>query len=374
MKVITYLLYGDNRSYQLELAFSVLSALRFLRNGEDVTVSIISDRADLGFDLPIDRIHISSEEIVAWTQNGTYNHRAKILALIKAIDHYQAPTILIDTDTYFTDNPMKLFQFVSPQASLMHDFETVIGEHPLWQPLFAGFNNNLDEKQNDSISFDDVTVSPQSPMFNSGVVGVDVANRSLLNKALELLDRLHTTFSVFNTEQFALGTVLNQATKLSVCPEIVKHYWGHERDFIHTQVSHFLETYSLKQLDSFLDRLPALELGYPYKPLSAKLATRFLSLIHQWDHDYRFAYLAYCSALHYAKTNVAYANIWTKIARRSIDLCLEKHPEIQADDRRFRLFLARSQRHFRQFSPSNIDALTWLAPDMKQHWLTFWQG
>lgn len=373
MKVITYLLYGDNRSYQLELAFSVLSALRFLRHQTDCIISVISDREDIGFDLPIDRIPVSAQEIAAWTQNGAYHHRAKILALMKAIDHYQAPTVLIDTDTYFLNNPLHLFQFVSPDGSLMHDFEYTVGDHPLWQPLFQYLEREKAEKRSDGMTYSGVQISPQLSMFNSGVVGIDVSHRSRLDQALELLDRLYEIVPIFNTEQFALGAVLSQATNLSICPHLVKHYWGHERNFIHAQLANHLQTYSLQQLEPFLDTLPNWEIGYPAKPWRAKLSARFLSLLHRWDQDYRFAYLAYRSALHYAKTNVTYANIWAQIARQSIDFCLEKHPNIQATDRAFQAFQAQTQRHFRQFNPTNISALTWMPTETKQQWHTLWQ-
>jgi hypothetical protein len=372
MTVITYLLYGDNRTYQLELAFSVLSALRFLRHQADCTISVISDRDDIGFDLPIDRIGVSAQEIADWTQGGVYPHRAKILALMKAIDHYQAPTVLIDTDTYFLKNPLELFQFISPDASLMHNFECTIGDHRLWQPMF----NSLEPEKLEQIyqtTSNDIRISPQLPMFNSGVVGIDISHRSLLDQALALLDRLYEVFPVFNTEQFALGVVLSQATNLSICPHLVKHYWGYERRFIHTQLADYLQNYSINYLDTFLETLPNLEIGYPPKPWRAKLAARCLSLLHGWNQDYRFAYLAYRSALYYAKTNVPYANIWAQIARRSIDLCLEKHPELQATDRSFQAFQTQTQHYFHEFSPTNISRLRWMQPNTQQQWQTLWQ-
>jgi hypothetical protein len=366
MPVIAYLLYGDNRTYQLELALSVLSALRFLQNHEAITIAVLSDRADLGFELPVERLPISSEEIAEWTGGGTYNHRAKILALMKAIDHYQAPTVLMDTDTYFIASPIQLFQRVAPQHTLMHAFEYQLGQTPLWQPLFEKFGSA-------SMMIAGIQISPTAPMYNSGVVGLDPTDRSLLNRSLELLDQLHSTFPIFNAEQFALGAVLNQTTNLAVCPDVVKHYWGHERNFIHVQSNDYLQNYSLDTLNTHLAALPSWQLGYPDKPLSAKLNTRLLSLLHRWHPDYRFAYLAYCSALHYARTHVPYANLWSNVALRSLELFLEKHPEMQADDRHWQQFLQTAQRHFRHFRPTRLQSLPWLTPELQQTWSHFWQ-
>lgn len=371
MKVLVYLLYGDKQEYQLELAFSMISALRFLKKSQDsITISVMTDRPNLlsnfGFDLPIDQVMLSQDEIAIWTQAGSYNHRAKIFALLKALDHYQAPVALVDTDTYFISSPAQLFDRISPVQSVMHDFEYKIGDRPLWRPIVEQIVNGLE--------FEGMTLSPQSPMFNSGVVGIDPANRSLLEQSLRVLDKVYSLSPIFNVEQFALGIVLNQHTNLSLSADIVKHYWGLERDFIHLQSSRLLANSTSADLESLLVNLESLELGCPSKSFKDRTVSRLLALIKRWDDDYRFAHLSYRCALSYAAKDAGYANAWAKVAlsamQSSIDATL-RNPE--RSRLKFAHRLSSMQRDFRKFNPSHIDALRWLEPSVRRDWLEFWQ-
>lgn len=365
MKVLAYLIYGNKREYQLELALSVLSALRFLKKSqgksqESITISVITDRPNLEFDLPVDRILISQEEFAAWTQGGSYPYRAKILALMKAIDHYQSPVALVDTDTYFLESPVRLFDRVSPQGSVMHDFEYEICNKSYWKPVV--------EQLGTGIEIAGVSVSPRSPMFNSGVIGVDVANRSVLDRALAVMDKVYALSPIFNVEQFALGVALHQETTLSTSADLVWHYWGMERGFIHVQTARLLQNSSFANLESLLANLAALQLGSPAKPFQDKAVSRWLGLIKGWSDDYRFAHLAYRCALAYASKDQAYANAWAQVALSAVKTTIDE----AMPDRS--LTLSAVQKDLRQFNPNHIQALDWLEPPVKQRWLGFWQA
>jgi hypothetical protein len=367
MKILAYLIYGDIQEYQLELALSVLSALRFLKQGqESITISVLTDRPDLKFDLPVDRILISPEEFAEWTQGGSYNYRAKVLALMKAIDFYQGPVALVDTDTYFRQSPARLFDRVSPQVSVMHKFEYEICNQPYWQPVV--------QQLGDGIEIEGVQISPQSPMFNSGVIGVDVSHRSLLDKCLAVLDKVYVLSPIFNVEQFALGVVLNQYTQLSTSADLVWHYWGMNRGFIHVQTARLLQNFTPAKLESVLAELATLPLGAPPKSFQDKAVGRFLGFTKGWDDDYRFAYLSYRCALAYAIQDRDYANVWAKVALGGVKKSIEAEagtiaPAITNCSRP----PATLQGDFRLFNPAHIDRLDWLEPAVKQAWMEFWQ-
>lgn len=363
MKVIAYLLYGDSKEYQLELSFSILSALRLLKdNHGEVIISIISDRKDFSPNLPVDHIKLSQSELAEWTRNGTYNHRAKICALMKALDYYQTPVIMIDTDTYFIDNPNKLFERVSPQKSVMHCFENyMIGDKPFWRPIV--------EKIGDGIEIEGVCVSPQSPMFNSGVIGVDIANRKLIEKSLFLTDKLTSISPIFNIEQFSLGAVLNQDTNLLFSNDIVEHYHGYKRDFIHVQISKLLEDFKAAPLETLIAASNTLELDFPRKSLRDKIVTRLLALIKHWDGNYRFAYLAYRSALYYASKNTGYANAWANVALLMAKIIVNESVENKQNPA---LLLTNMRHDFQEFRKDTIEALAWIDSDVRSNWIRFW--
>lgn len=366
MRVIAYLLYGEKKEYQLEVFFSILSALRLLgEHRDEVTISIISDRDDFDPNLPIDFIPLSKAELAEWTQQGRYNHRAKLFALQKLLAHYQSPVVLIDTDTYFLRNPIHLFERISAQRTVMHhlEYEYVINEQREW--------HTLAEKLDDGIEIDSIYLSRYSPMFNSGVIGVDVRHQGLLTKAIHILDQLYAASPVFNVEQFAVGAVLDQSTELAEASDIVRHYYGFSRDFIHVYIARLFPDFTAATLKTLLDSdlkplSPDQEL--PYRPMLPRLLSRWQGLFKQWNVVYRFAYLAYHCAFAYAAKDAKYAAVWAKIALQALRFALAhcNLPQQQS-------LLANIQSDFRRFQPDTITMLPWLDSKTKRAWIQFWQ-
>ena len=345
MKVLAYFLYGGDREYQQELEFSVLSALRFLKHQDNIAIRVICDSDCVGVHLPIERLVFSPTEFASWTRDRTYFFRAKIGALLKGIDHYQCPIVLLDTDTFFTDHPAKLFERVSPTRSLMHQYESTLQDSPEpgWKPILekVGYTEIAG-----------VTVTPESSMYNSGVIGVDPAQRSQLEIAFEILDQLYDIAPVFNVEQFAVGAALGQST-LSTCTDVVEHYWGAQKDFIRVQIAKAIERGEVEKL---LTQIPPFQRVYPKVRKRDRILTG-LSFFKHRNNNYRRAQLAYRSALFYATQDANYANAWASNALQALKI--SNHLAEQSD--------------FQHFRQNSIHTLSWLSPSVKRSWIKFWQ-
>lgn len=354
MRILAYLFYGNKTEYEWELLFSVYSALRQMRSHpQDVKICVISDRPSL--DLPIDHLTFSPAEFTAWTTSphGVYNHRIKVHALMKVLDHYQSPVALVDTDTYFTDHPAKLFDRISPQKTVMNFEYPPVGEDDLWVPMM--------EHIRDGIEISGVNISPTSKMFNSGVIGVDPSHRELLERSLAVIDDLYGRSPIFNIEQFAVGVTLHQFTQLSTCEDLLEHYYGPSRSFIHLQISRVFQTFTAASLERQLNHPEPIQVGYPAKALPDKIIARILGLARRWQQDYRFAYLAYRSAFFYAPQDADYANVWATTALQTLQFAGNTRT------------LNGVQRDFRRFGEGAIESLAWLEPQVKHKWLQFWQ-
>lgn len=365
MKVLAFLSYGNKKEYQWELFLSIFSALKQLRaNHEtDVIISVISDRDDLDPQLPIDHLKFSPEEFAQWTQtpSGFFNHRAKINAILKALDHYQLPIVYVDTDTYFLDNPAKLFERVSAENTVMHHLEcSRIEDEPIYPPIV--------EKIGDGVTIDSVYLSRASIMFNAGVIGLLPIHRPLLEKALNLTDELYGIAPLFNLEQFSVSAALNQYTKVSASDDIIRHYFGPSRHFFHLQSSRLFPDFTAATLEKLLSDSTSPEVGYPRKSLSDQVMTKLQAFLKHWDDEYRFAYLAYRSALSIALKDVGYANVWAATALRSLKRLTIQDETSQNSPPR----LAALQHDFKQFRPNKINSLAWLEPNVKSEWLDFW--
>jgi hypothetical protein len=363
MQVLAYLFYGEKKEYKLELFYSVLSALKQLRisGDENIKICVISDRPGFDPDLPLDFLYFSPEEYQRWTQctNGTeYNHKVKIHALIKLLEHYQCPVALIDTDTYFLDNPDRIFQAISPQQTVMHclEYQHLI-DHALWEPMMA--------KIGDGIEIDGLRVTPQSSMFNSGVIGVEPCHIPLLEKALAVVDDLYARSPIFNIEQFAVGVSLQSGTQVATCEPLLEHYYGGIRSFVHFQIAQIFPDFTAATLEKLLTAPIPTKIDYPSKTIPDQVITKVLAAVRRWNPDYRFAYLSYRSAFSNATKDPECASLWSDTALQM----LKSSQMIYGG-----LTVQHLDRDFRQFSADQIESWSWLKQEVKNNWLLFWNS
>lgn len=346
MNTIAYLVYGNKPEYKLELTYSVLSAVHFLR-GElsNTRIVLITDEANRRTDLPVEHLLFTEKDFAGRTRSGVYSHEAKVHALLAAMDHFGGAVVLVDTDTYFLSHPSKLFERVGPGKALMHAVDGTLGQFDYWRPILSTITGPVAGHN----------VSHQSNMFNSGVVGVDQSARATMDAVIPIINKLHKVSPVFNIEQFAFTAVLEKAFELSICPDIVYHYWGYERRFIHTQIREMFPSFESEIFDRNVDDLPPV--GYPDNSMLNQVLSRLKALQRRQGGDYRFAYLSYRNAL--SSSHKAFANDW---AHTTLDLLVRNkfNPlHIQAD--------------FRQMGPEQLNAHQWIEPETKQRWEDYWR-
>jgi hypothetical protein len=361
MKVLAYLMFGMRSEYETELIFSALSALRWTSGTPGITLCVVTDRPSSLSRLSVDTLYVSSEEIARWTHNGRSIFRAKPCALLRVLAHYAAPCVLIDTDTYFIRNPLQLFERISPNDSLMHASDGYrIGDTQLWSPILPFI---------DEMSCGEVPVSRSSEMLNSGAIGLHPQNAALIEKAIVLMDRLHAHTPIFNIEQFAIGAALQTKTKVHTCEDILEHYWGYRRPFIHLQIQRFLDASSSLELTEWIEHSASVETGFPAGPLFDRIITKLRAIYSRWDGDYQFAYLACRLARAYSEKDSQIASIWAATALASLERSLMTESG-GSNRRQAKQRLSKSD--FRSFTAPAFDNLRWLAGDVKTAWATHW--
>ncbi len=364
MAVLTYLLYGDNKTYELEFLLSALSARIHLRSdqrGDDgsdaVRIELISDRPRFDKSFPFDVRVIDPDTMRAWTSTPgrSYNHRVKVLALLDAMRHAgDEPVALVDTDTFFTASPRRLFERIGPDATVMHEQEVpAIADDPDCADVVEFIRHGVE--------IEGFHMSAATPMFNSGVVGVLPSHAPLVKQALALLDALYDRAPVFNVEQFAFGVVLDQRTKLATCKDVVHHYWGHTRGFIHVQADRHVNPRDAATFCA-LESQPLPLLGEPPKAWQDKLASRVRGTLGGWSKDYRFAYLAACSAHRQAPHDRAIANAWAAVALEDLRrLTGEASPQ-------------RMRADFGRWFAQPLERLPWIDRELHARWHLMLQG
>ena len=71
----------------------------------------------------------------------------------------------------------------------------------------------------------DLGISPDAWMWNAGVIGLHPDQLPLIEKVLEITDRLCAVSSLHILEQFAFSWVLQQHIELTEAADLVFHYW-----------------------------------------------------------------------------------------------------------------------------------------------------
>jgi hypothetical protein len=346
MNTLLYLVYGDQREYQLELTYSVLSAVHMLKGDEkNFQIVLLCDAGNQRPELPIKNLVFTPEEFARWTRNGDYKHEAKIHAYDRALKLFGGKVAVVDTDTFFVKSPLELFNRIGPKRTVMHAYERLLGVCPVLGPILGKL---------DGVSLT-YPLSAETRSFNSGVVGMDHSDQRLVQHVIGSLGEMYRIHPAFNLEQFAFSVVLDRETHLSDCADVVRHYYGYEREFIRARIARLFPEFSAELFERYVHAPPVVA-GFPEMNLLDKLRARLKELIRGEGADYRFAYLAYRSAISSTTRSSIHANIWARIAGAILERSDFAAEAIRRDFSRF-------------YAPGS---LSWMDDKTRRLWTTVW--
>jgi hypothetical protein len=257
LNYLLYLSYGHG-IHELEVRYSLLSARQALQAGRDqCRLMVYTDDAQADFGRDVSIRFVGQEEMLAWSRPDGYQHRRKLCALRDALTTLDGPVVLMDGDTYFRKSPMRLFGRIGPGRSLMHRKE---GHLDKWNArpfadYLAGRPTPLDTRGQPW------HCTVDTPMWNSGVIGMHPKDAALTTEMLHLIDQLLLPVKFHATDQFCTGTVLMERTKLAECRDIVHHYWDMKQrvPFRAEMTAAFKQIADEQELHRHLSRLQPVE-------------------------------------------------------------------------------------------------------------------
>jgi hypothetical protein len=251
MNNLVYLSFGQG-PHADELVYSVLCALHLIGpNSSDYRIIVYTDNPAALGKLPV-HIELLSEKVLAdWAGPFGYIYRRKVFAVRNALQKFGGRLAFCDTDTYFFKHPRKLFARIRPGHTVMHIKE---GRPDILHLTdFACFLQNHDLR---TISGQHWNITRYTPIFNSGVIGIDEADISLLDEVVHLIDQIYSRVEYFATEQFAFGACFAQYTTLRQAYDIVNHYWQPAgRELLREQLSRVLHDCSIASNEERFRRL-----------------------------------------------------------------------------------------------------------------------
>lgn len=221
---VMYLAYGG-RDYVDEAIFSLLTAAYFepFKTGR-VRYLVYTDQPEAFASLEgVVVVRIDDHTLREWLGGGDYVHRRKLMSIVTALEACRGKLAFIDTDTYFRKSPAHLFDRIGPGRSCLHLLENILGLS----------RSSHSRKIRDSLArqpfhwADGSKALPgtQSEMWNSGVIGLDYSDITVIREALRLSDQIWSDTRKHNCEQFAVGAAAGRMTSISPAWDIVYHYW-----------------------------------------------------------------------------------------------------------------------------------------------------
>ena len=150
------------------------------------------------------------------------------------------------------------------------------------------------------------------------MVGIGEEPRELIEDVARLTSDLFDLGGNLHTlEQFSFGVVFGSRFGIRTCDDVVRHYTGYERRFLHKRIKHLFPKFSREAFDAALVRQERIG-GYPPTPKLHLVAGKLKGLQHHGLHNYGFAYRCYLNAL--SARSQADANAW---AGTALDVILD---------------------------------------------------
>lgn len=139
--------------------------------------------------------------------------------------------LLIDSDTFFTKDPLSLFKLIERGNFIMHLKEPKIYQRP-------ALRRYLNKKNLKDIQGNQFKIKPKTDIWNSGVVGLNDSHSQNLDSALSLIEQLTQDSDSHILEQVALSYVLQNNGKISSAHRYIVHYYFY-KPFVHVLGSYF---------------------------------------------------------------------------------------------------------------------------------------
>jgi hypothetical protein len=191
-----YLCYGPSPQTAKELRYSLETLLPEI-GGDGSRVSIFTDRPEEFRDLPVAKVEFSAPHSGA----RRYHHRAKPLALARALRLYQNACALVDADSFIRAGfDAKVSEALAAGAA-MNEF---VRADPY--PDFGPFETELPNLGR--YVFD----HERSMMYNSGLIAARAEHAPILEDAVVLIERLWAGgLKRHDIEQFAVSEAFRLA-------------------------------------------------------------------------------------------------------------------------------------------------------------------
>lgn len=265
LQQLLYFVHGGARAYRQELKFSLLSAMHWLKDRNDVVIRVITDRPGDYQGWPVELLPIESDQLNAWRGTYGYVHRAKACAIAAAMPLAEK-TLFLDSDTVICRDPRILFKSVDATHAVLDEREWTWGEVRR-KSSFEAFAMDLTRQG----------AEPDEGcwLYNSGICGLHAEHQRRVEKAIALIDTWHNhAVRIHTLEQIALSFSLADIC-ITEGRGIIRHYYA-EKKFMHLRLAHFFERYGEAFTPALLQHWQEVPLRKPVPSVWHRLHIKWL--------------------------------------------------------------------------------------------------
>ena len=208
---------------------------------------------------------VSAQEWQAWRGESNQVYMMKISVLQHARQHYPGSLLFVDTDTIWLADPAPLFAAVAQGRHVMHLSEGRLATGNL---LNRKVYQHL-QPHTFAVGGRELRLTPQTVLYNSGVIGYARSEATQLSDIYALADRFFLLYNKHIMEQLALSVCLALDGPILEAAPYVLHYWN------------------LKAIRPVLVRLLEKYRGRPPAELYQRLAALNIPALHAAELRYR---------------------------------------------------------------------------------------
>lgn len=226
MNYLIYLAYGlaDIRS---EAIYSILSYDAVAAQSAQTRILIYTDdavafRQLLGNRTDILYPAVAPEQWQTWRGAANKVYLLKIGVLEHAAAHYPGNLFFLDTDTIWRQDPTPLFKHIDAGHFYMHQNEGhLMSGNTLSQKVYRHLKGHEWQSGRHTLR-----VTPETELFNSGVIAFRSDKAYLLREVMALAEQLYATYNKHMMEQLAFSLRFAAEGPIADVPEYLWHYWN----------------------------------------------------------------------------------------------------------------------------------------------------
>jgi|GEM_PF-2477208 len=233
-RAFVYLIFGQSEPHYLEARFSIMT---LMEHSPATPIIVLSERCEFFESMArVKCIPLTQQLQQQWLDGDDYLFRIKLKGVQYILTHYVEKLIFLDTDTIVRTNLNHWFDQIDDQTFVLHEFEGKLAKPKFERQFRRVINQSYRLDCNRT-----VTITPQSPMYNSGVIGISEASLPLLDDAILLMMQVNHKTRWHTAEQLSLGILFALSGTVNIVGNRrVYHYWHkNQKKYLREQIVDF---------------------------------------------------------------------------------------------------------------------------------------